>query len=243
MPPAHRAFHPLTNMGNGQACRTGRRMLEHIIGDHHRVEAELAEIAPSGVTITLNVRYLTPQFYVSSYPDAWIEQYTSNRLVMFDPAALWATLHTGRIRWSEIKGPVYEFFGSVVFDQAKKHGLHYGASVVMKNAQSNNDRCAIFAARPDRELTDPEIDYLERVLQATMERVGKSAGLSDAELETLRDIASGLSHREIAELRDIAVDTVKKRLERVRRVLGARNATHAVSIATKRGLILDTPLF
>lgn len=218
-------------------------MLELLIDDHLKVESRLAEIAPSGVTIALNVRYLTPQFYVSSYPEAWIQEYTSARLVMFDPAAVWATLNTGRIRWSEIKGTIYTFFGSVVFDQAKKHGLRYGASVVVKNAQSNDDRCAIFAARPDRELTDEEIDCLEEVLRATMLRVGKSAGLSQAELETLKDVAAGFSHREIAERQNIAVDTVKKRLERVRKVLGARNAAHAVSIATKRGLILEHPLF
>jgi len=57
-------------------------MLELIIDDHVSVEAKLAEIAPSGVTIALNVRYLTPQFYMSSYPEAWIEEYTSARLVM-----------------------------------------------------------------------------------------------------------------------------------------------------------------
>ena len=36
---------------------------------------------------------------------------------------------------------------------------------------------------------------------------------------------------------------VKKRLERAREVLGARNAVHAVAIATRRGLIFSDPTF
>lgn len=218
-------------------------MLENIVPNHQEVELRLAEIAPSGTTLVLNVRYLTPQFYVSSYPADWITQYTSSRLVMFDPAAIWATLNTGRIRWSEIRGPFFDLLGTVVYDQAKKYGLNFGASVVLKNNSSHGDRCAIFAARPDREMTDAEITVLEEVLHAAMAGVGQSGGLSEVELETLRDIAAGLSHREIAELRNIAPDTVKKRIERARAALGARNAVHAVSIATKRGLILEHPLY
>jgi LuxR family transcriptional regulator len=37
--------------------------------------------------------------------------------------------------------------------------------------------------------------------------------------------------------------TIKKRLERAREVLGARNAVHAVAIATRRGLIFTDPTF
>lgn len=218
-------------------------MLENIVDNHERTEARLAEIAPSGVTLALNVRYLTPQFYVSSYPEDWVRQYTSSRLAMFDPAAIWATLNTGQIRWSAIRGPIYDVLGSVVFEQARRHGLNFGASVVRRNPMSGDQKCGIFAARADRELTDDEIGYLDEVLQAAMARVGGSAGLTEVELETLRDLAAGLSHREIAELRNIALDTVKKRVERARAALGARNAVHAVSIATRRGLIHDGPLF
>ena len=59
----------------------------------------------------------------------------------------------------------------------------------------------------------------------------------------LRDIAKGMTHNEIADARRISPATVKKRLERAREVLGARNAVHAVAIATRRGLILTDPTF
>ena len=42
---------------------------------------------------------------------------------------------------------------------------------------------------------------------------------------------------------DFIVNAIKKRLERAREVLGARNAVHAVAIATRRGLIFTDPTF
>lgn len=61
--------------------------------------------------------------------------------------------------------------------------------------------------------------------------------------EALRDLAAGLTHNEIADLRGVSPATIKKRLERAREVPGARNAVHAVAIATRRGLILRDPTF
>ena len=59
----------------------------------------------------------------------------------------------------------------------------------------------------------------------------------------LRDLAAGQTQKEIAIARQISPETVKKRLERARIALDARNAVHAVAIATKRGLILnDLPI-
>jgi len=52
-----------------------------------------------------------------------------------------------------------------------------------------------------------------------------------------------MTHNEIADARMISPATVKKRLERARVILGARNGVHAVAIATRRGLILTEPTF
>jgi DNA-binding CsgD family transcriptional regulator len=217
-------------------------MLENIAPNHEDAEAMLAEIAPAGYTLTLNVKNLTPQFYVSNYPDLWIEKYTSARYVMFDPVALWSLVNCGRTRWSEINVG-FRTTGQRVFEEAKKFGLNFGAACVLRNEKSNRQKCAIFAARTDREFNDSEMQMLEHFLNTTMDRVGAFAGLTEIELETLRDLASGMTHGEIAVLRQISSATVKKRIERARVVLRARNAIHAVSIATKRGLIIEQPLF
>lgn len=218
-------------------------MIQQILKDHASEVEILNEIAPIGYTIALNVRYLTPQFYVSTYPEKWIEQYTASRYVIFDPVTVWSTVNTGLVRWSDIQRGFMNFAGKRVFDEGRKFGLNFGASCVVRNANSSGQKCAIFAAREDRELSDAELGMLEGVLHRAIENVGPYAGLTGPELETLRDLADGLTHSEIAELRNISAATVKKRIERARRALGAKSAIQAVSIATKRGLIFDQPLF
>jgi LuxR family transcriptional regulator len=81
------------------------------------------------------------------------------------------------------------------------------------------------------------------ILEEIVAAVGKQAGLSDVELEALRDLAAGMTHNEIADQRGVSPATIKKRLERAREVLGARNAVQAVAIATRRGLIFSDPTF
>lgn len=217
-------------------------MLKNIIPDAEKVEARLNEIATSGFTVALNVRHLQPQFYVSNYPEEWIETYTSHHYAIHDPIVLWAATNEGSIRWSAIRSGFFMAGGTRIIDQGKLHGLNFGASVVRRNVD-NNAKCAIFAARQDRELTDEEIEYMNDVLKSAIAGVGAAAGLSTVELESLRDLASGMTHQEIATQRGISAATVKKRIERARTILGAKNAVHAVSIATRRGLIIDDPLF
>ena len=81
------------------------------------------------------------------------------------------------------------------------------------------------------------------ILDEIVSAVGQHAGLTEVELEALRDLAAGLTHNEIADHRGVSPATIKKRLERAREVLGARNAVHAVAIATRRGLIFTDPTF
>lgn len=193
--------------------------------------------------MTLNVRHLTPQFYVSTYPDAWIREYTSARYVLLDPITQWSLFNNGVTRWSAIKEPFSTLTGRRVFAKGRAHGLNFGAACVLRNKKSNDQKCAIYTARGDREHTDAELEKLHEVLVNVMDDIGPFAGLSESELETLRDIAMGMTHGAIADARGISTATVKKRIERARQVLGAQNATHAVAIATKRGLILQSPIF
>jgi DNA-binding NarL/FixJ family response regulator len=61
--------------------------------------------------------------------------------------------------------------------------------------------------------------------------------LSARELEVLRCVASGSANKEIARQCKISEETVKTHVAKILAKLGAKDRTHAVAIALKRGII------
>ena len=61
--------------------------------------------------------------------------------------------------------------------------------------------------------------------------------LTERELEVLRRVGSGLSNKQIAQQLTISEGTVKAHMKSILPKLGARDRTHAVMIAVKRGII------
>lgn len=57
------------------------------------------------------------------------------------------------------------------------------------------------------------------------------------ELLILEKLAAGLTEHEIAEAFGISCESIRYDLRRICRVLGARNPSHCVAIALRRGLI------
>lgn len=60
--------------------------------------------------------------------------------------------------------------------------------------------------------------------------------LSPREIEVLKRVATGNSNKEIANALDISEETVKTHMKRVLEKLDAKDRTHAVTIALKRGI-------
>lgn len=153
-------------------------MLERLIRDHALVEQALCQIANAGYSLMLNLKATQPQIYISTYPAAWRERYDENRYAMIDPVFRWSSENSGSIRWSEI-GPEYSALTDRrVGMEALRYGLKFGAVVARPNAKCFGYTCAIYAARDDRELLDPEIKYLEATLQRIIEQVGTYGGLA-----------------------------------------------------------------
>lgn len=207
------------------------------------MDARLRSIAPKGYTLAVNIRYFTPEFYVSALPEAWVEVYTSRRYAIFDPVTLWCRFNEGVTRWSDIEFSAMRSVDNIVIEQAKSFGLRYGGAAALCADAGRGVKNLLCGAREDRELDDVEISDLQAILVEIMGAVGQHAGLSEAELDMLRDIGIGMTHNEIADARRISPPAVKKRLERARVILGAKNGVQAVAIAAKRGLILTDPTF
>lgn len=212
-------------------------MLSRLVPGFSEIDRALREIAPSGYILALNVRYMAPEFYHVTYPAEWVETYNNRRYVMFDPIVLWSIVSTGAKRWSEISLGGMKATSLRVLNEARAYDLNYGVMIVARNAAADNEKCLFSAARADREFTDDEIDELDQIFHHLLSAVGKHAGLSGSERSALQGLAEGLSQEEVA-LRDgVSKDTIKKRVERARRTLGAVNATQAVAIAVMKGLV------
>lgn len=77
---------------------------------------------------------------------------------------------------------------------------------------------------------------LPEVAQALARHAGQEM-LTDREVDVLQRVASGLSNREVAQTLSLTEDAIKARLKGIMAKLGARDRTHAVTIALQRGLI------
>ena len=62
-------------------------------------------------------------------------------------------------------------------------------------------------------------------------------GLTEREVEVLREVADGNRNREIAERLFISEETVKVHIKHIMEKLGARDRTEAVAIGVRRGII------
>ncbi|MCU0733220.1 MAG: LuxR family transcriptional regulator [Hyphomonas sp.] len=218
-------------------------MLHNILPDMEILQSRLQRIVPQGYMLALNIRHLTPEFLQSTYPSDWVSIYTERRYALFDPVFLWARFSVGTTRWSKIPTGFARGAGLHILDHARQFGLNYGGAVSSRGPAGSDSLCVLSGAREDRELRAPELQSMAAILDEIVAAVGQQAGLSDVELEALRDLAAGLTHNQIADQRGVSPATIKKRLERARQVLGARNAVHAVAIATRRGLIFSDPTF
>jgi DNA-binding NarL/FixJ family response regulator len=68
-------------------------------------------------------------------------------------------------------------------------------------------------------------------------QLGPTECLSAREVNALHLVAAGLGNREIGEALHVSEETVKTRVKSILAKLGARDRTHAVSIAVRRGYI------
>jgi two-component system, NarL family, response regulator len=75
------------------------------------------------------------------------------------------------------------------------------------------------------------------VAQELAQHLGESS-LSEREIAVLRCAALGNANKRVAQQLDIAEETVKAHMRSILAKLGARDRTHAVTIALKRGIIV-----
>ncbi len=112
------------------------------------------------------------------------------------------------------------------------------AGYIVKSVKATQIAEAVRAAYDGKGWLDPSVTayVLHDYRRATQEEPGRG-GLSPTELKVLELIAAGKTTLEIADTLYMAEKTVKNHLANLYRKLEARNRSHAVSEAYRRGLL------
>ncbi|WP_308916849.1 autoinducer binding domain-containing protein [Jannaschia sp. LMIT008] len=184
----------------------------------------LEQLAPSGFSAGLHIRFAAPLFFRSTYPRAWQDRYSSNNFGLRDPLVFWGISQTGAIRWSAITLP--DPFG--ILRQAQEHGLTYGVVVSCGKITS---RSVVGAARTDREFSDAEIAEIQAVAADLHAVTRPPDDLSAPMVDALRAVALGDSQPGAAAALGITEGALTRRLSSARQTLGVETTDEALRMA------------
>lgn len=191
---------------------------------------KLDVLAPAGYTVGLHIRFASPLYLKSTYPEEWQEIYAANAYSLRDPLVFWGISKTGTIRWSAISLP--DPFG--VMRRAAEHGLTYGA---VASCGKITSRTIVGTARSDREFTDAEIAAIAEVARGLHDVAEPPGDLSPEEIEALRAAHDGAIGSDTAARLGISEGTLRARLSSARDCLGARSTAEAVKMAREYRLL------
>ncbi|SFJ50410.1 autoinducer binding domain-containing protein [Jannaschia pohangensis] len=190
----------------------------------------LEELAPMGYQAGVHIRFASPLFMRSTYPQEWQELYSAQNYALRDPLVFWGVSRSGAIRWSEITLP--DPFG--VMQKAADFGLTYGVVVSCGKITS---RTIVGVARADREFTDGEIAEVSAIADALHEVAEPPQDMTPELLEALRLAGLGVNQVAAAEQVGISEGTMKSRLSTARVLLGATTTAEAIKMAKEYRLI------
>jgi LuxR family transcriptional regulator len=190
----------------------------------------LDALAPDGYTVGLHIRFASPLYLRSTYPQDWQDRYAAMGYAPRDPLVFWGVARRGSIRWSEIDLP--DPFG--VMRQAAEFGLAYGIVVSCGKVTS---RSIIGAARSDREFTDAEIGEIEAVANGLHDVAEPPDDLTSEMIEALRLMGDGNGLSAAAAALGIAEGALAGRLSSARDLLGVDTTAEAVRMAREFSLL------
>ncbi|GGL51203.1 autoinducer binding domain-containing protein [Wenxinia marina] len=191
---------------------------------------KLDNFAEAGYFLALHIRFTSPLMFFQTYDQAWIDTYSEKGYVLRDPMTAFAFSRAGWTRWSNPRIP--DPFG--IFEEAKAHGLKFGATVSTGPILS---RTVCSVARSDREFEDHEILTIEVIVKRLHQMVEPTHRLTKAQAEALKLIADGYRHAAAANMLGISESALKVRLAAARERLMARTTAEAIQRAKDFNLL------
>lgn len=194
---------------------------------------QLQSIAPSGHYIALRIGFAFPVEEVNALPADWVEHYTQNRFMLFDPVIRWVYSHVGISKWSDLAMDDPR----KVLSQAQTFGLRFGVAISVFDNNEEGQRSFGSFARSDREFTELESKLLQAYVTRRHFEMAPPKNLTMAELEALGMVRDGKRLKEIAHEIGVTEGAVKQRLKNAKLKLGAKTGTQAAALAGQYGLI------
>lgn len=224
--------------------------LESVCGDFCRLVNTpwylMGVISLRSLSTTPNINILT------NYPDQWMKLYTEKSRQRTDPVVSYIIAKNAPIYWSHLM-TLDQFKTAeqqLLMQQATQHGLVNGLSVPIHSVSGD---IAVLSLAIDTEgqegikLLDNALPYANIFAMHLFERyilvleeeylVEKKVALSERQKQCLFWACQGKTTWEIAMILEIKERTVEFHLNNATQKLGAANRQHAVSIASKKGLI------
>lgn len=190
----------------------------------------LEQLAPKGYTAGIHIRFASPLFFRSTYPQEWQDLYAANNYALRDPLVFWGVSKSGQVRWRDLNLP--DPFG--VMKKAAEFGLTYGA---VCSCGTITSRTIIGVARSDREFTDTEIAEIAAIADALHEVTEPPEDLTPAMMEALHLVDQRNDHAAAAAEIGISESALKARLSSARERLGAKTTAEALRMAREFRLI------
>jgi len=193
----------------------------------------MRRLAPVGHYLALRVGFAFPLEEINALPADWVDCYTRERFMLFDPVIRWSYQQSGATRWSEIG--IDDPQG--VLARAREHGLRYGAAVAVHDESAGGQRSFGSFLRADREFTADEMAVLLGHVAHLHDAHRPPTNLTAAELEALGMVKDGMRLKQIAHVLGVSEGAVKQRLKNAKDKLGAATSTQAAALASGFGLI------
>jgi LuxR family transcriptional regulator len=190
----------------------------------------------------------------ANWPPEWVERYVAKKYIVMDPTIRFLLRANRSFSWAQAveaykENPHYRRMKTMMAD-GKAHGLASGYIFPVFSRNGLIGATTIGGPK-EIELTLVEVALLETAFRTAYLKylefmgdrhadsigTGKEITMTHREMQALTNIAEGGTSPEIANILDVSSNTVDWYVNSVQAKLDARNRSHAVALAFRRGLI------
>jgi LuxR family transcriptional regulator len=190
----------------------------------------------------------------ANWPPEWVARYVAKKYIVMDPTIRFLLRANRSFSWAQAveaykDNPHYRRMKSMMAD-GKAHGLASGYIFPVFSRNGLIGATTIGGPK-EIELTLVEVALLETAFRTAYLKylefmgdkhadsigTGKEITMTHREMQALNNIAEGGTSPEIANILDVSSNTVDWYVNSVQAKLDARNRSHAVALAFRRGLI------